>query len=309
MRPTAGPSGDGIPSTTILSMMCTFTRSSGRSMRQWRRAEPPKDLGVCRRDDPLGRVDLDPRATDMFELLPAGNVERMAERLRALWPWTPLVSLLWLILETVIPPLPAWPILVANAAYLRDLRWHRSVARRAARRGHHLLDRPLIRSLLPRKALKDDHLETIDSISREKGFLILLVARVFPVTSLDILSFLAGLSSISFSRFFMATALGLLPGVSIYTLFAHDLLVTRAITTRLSLVVGSALLIYALYASGTRESPQIALKSRKGRDGPSRKYLSNDTQNSDGGVRIGFTKGRSAAVYGARLHEFRPRTH
>ena len=193
------------------------------------------------------------RATDMFELLPAGNVERMAERLRALWPWTPLVSLLWLILETVIPPLPAWPILVANAAIYGiyggiALSWLGGLLGAVIT---FWIARSFGRSYLERR-LKDDHLETIDSISREKGFLILLVARVFPVTSLDILSFLAGLSSISFSRFFMATALGLLPGVSIYTLFAHDLLVTRAITTRLSLVVGSALLIYALYRVRTR---------------------------------------------------------
>src|SRR5690606_4436347 len=70
------------------------------------------------------------------------------------------------------------------------------------------------------KRLKADHLETIDAISREKGFVILLLARVFPLTSLDILSFLAGLSSITFPRFLLATAIGLVPGVSIYTLFA-----------------------------------------------------------------------------------------
>lgn len=102
------------------------------------------------------------------------------------------------------------------------------------------------RSYVERR-LNADHLKTIDSISREKGFLILLIARIFPLTSLDILSFLAGLSSISFSRFVLATAIGLVPGVSTYTLFAHDLLVTRAITTRMSLLIGLMLAAYALY--------------------------------------------------------------
>ena len=134
-------------------------------------------------------------STDLLELLSAGNVEKMADQLRALWPWTPLVSLLLLILETVIPPLPAWPILIANAAIYGiwggiALSWLGSVLGAVVT---FWIARSYGRSFVE-KRLKADHLETIDSISREKGFLILLVARIFPLTALDILSFLAGLS-------------------------------------------------------------------------------------------------------------------
>src|SRR5690606_6121571 len=53
------------------------------------------------------------------------------------------------------------------------------------------LGRTLGRGAL-RRWVKPEHQELIDQISREKGFQILLVARLFPLTSLDILSFAAG---------------------------------------------------------------------------------------------------------------------
>ena len=55
------------------------------------------------------------RATGILPHLAAGDIHAVAGILRAYWPWTPLASLALLILETVIPPLPAWPVLAANA--------------------------------------------------------------------------------------------------------------------------------------------------------------------------------------------------
>ena len=188
------------------------------------------------------------RATGALELLSQDNVEAVAASLRAYAPWTPLVSLALLILETVIPPLPAWPILVANAAIYGiwggiALSWLGGLLGAVAA---FWLARSFGRSYVERW-IRSEHWETIDKISREKGFYILLIARVFPVTSVDILSFLAGLSAISFGRFLLATALGLFPGVALYTLFAHDLVVTRTVTARLALSLLAALLVYAAY--------------------------------------------------------------
>lgn len=175
----------------------------------------------------------------------------MTERLRSYEPWTPIVSLLLLTLETVIPPLPAWPMLIANATLYGiwggiALSWLGGLMGAIST---FWIARTFGRSYVERR-LKPEHLATVDAISREKGFIILLLARIFPLTSLDILSFLAGLSSISFPRFLLATAIGLVPSVSTYTLFAHDLLVTRAITTRVSILIGviiTAYLGYRLY--------------------------------------------------------------
>lgn len=185
-------------------------------------------------------------ATGILELIAAQDVEAIAATLRGYWPWTPLVSLMLLVLETIIPPLPAWPILIANAAIYGiwggiALSWLGGLLGAVALFG---VARGFGRRALQRW-IKPAHFETIDAISREKGFQILLVARLFPLTSLDILSFLAGLSAITFGRFLLATALGLLPGVAFYTLLAHDLLVSRTVTVRLALALGVAVILYA----------------------------------------------------------------
>jgi len=186
------------------------------------------------------------RATGILPHLAAGDIHAVAGILRAYWPWTPLASLALLILETVIPPLPAWPVLAANALIYGiwggiALSWLGGLLGTVVM---FCLGRTLGRGAL-RRWVKPEHQELIDQISREKGFQILLVARLFPLTSLDILSFAAGLSAISFGRFLLATAVGLLPGVALYTFFAHDLIVARAVTGRLALALSAVLLVYA----------------------------------------------------------------
>ena len=176
----------------------------------------------------------------------AQDVTAVAALLRSYWPWTPLISLLLLTLETLIPPLPAWPMLVANAAIYGiwggiALSWLGGLTGAVAM---FWLARLFGRGAL-RRLVKPEHVELVDTISREKGFLILLVARILPITSLDILSFLAGLSAMSFGRFLLATALGLFPGVALYTLFAHDLLVARKFTARLTLALGALVAAFA----------------------------------------------------------------
>lgn len=168
----------------------------------------------------------------------AENLEFAVDYLRGLWPWTPLIIIFLLVVETVVPPLPAWPILLANVAIFGlwggiALSWFGSVLgsvtcfwiARSMGRGY------------AKRLIKEEHMEWVDRISQEKGFQILLVARIFPLTSLDILSFVAGLSQMRFWPFLVATALGLLPGVTLYTLFAHDLLELKRHAVRLSITI------------------------------------------------------------------------
>lgn len=199
-------------------------------------------------------------ATDLLELMSAGNVERITERLRGFWPWTPVVSLLLLTVETIIPPLPAWPMLIANATIYGiwggiALSWLGGLMGAIST---FWIARTFGRSYVERR-LKPEHLKAVDSVSRDKGFIILLLARIFPLTSLDILSFLAGLSSITFPRFLLATAIGLVPSVSTYTLVAHDLLVTRAVTTRMSILIAAIVSAYLAYRLYVRRGGRVRL--------------------------------------------------
>ncbi len=50
----------------------------------------------------------------------------------------------------------------------------------------------------------------------EHGAIIILVLRLIPLISFDAISYAAGLSSISFPKFLLATALGMTPGTFLF---------------------------------------------------------------------------------------------
>jgi uncharacterized membrane protein YdjX (TVP38/TMEM64 family) len=57
-----------------------------------------------------------------------------------------------------------------------------------------------------------------------------------PLVSFDLISYLAGLSALSFQRFLLATAVGMLPGTFAWTALGHDIAEARTTTWRLSLL-------------------------------------------------------------------------
>lgn len=163
-------------------------------------------------------------------------------------PWTPLISIFLSVLETVIPPLPAWPVLLANAAIFGlwggiALSWAGNLLGALV---NFWIARSFGRSYVEQR-LKPEHLELVDRISEKRGFQILLWLRIIPLTSLDILSFLAGLSRMSFGPFFAATAIGLIPSITVYTLFAHDLIRIREYWLRLTLTCLATLVAYFIF--------------------------------------------------------------
>lgn len=52
----------------------------------------------------------------------------------------------------------------------------------------------------------------IDQISGENGFSVIIIARLLPIVSFDLISLLAGLSSMRLVPFMIATGLGQIPG-------------------------------------------------------------------------------------------------
>ena len=56
----------------------------------------------------------------------------------------------------------------------------------------------------------------LDRYVEEHGALVVFVLRLIPLVSFDAISYGAGLSSLSFSRFLLATALGMAPGTFVF---------------------------------------------------------------------------------------------
>ena len=119
---------------------------------------------------------------------------------------------------TIAAPLPAFLLTFANANLFgwwkgAVLSWSSAMAGAAvcfyiAR----LLGRDVAEKLTSRAGLKQ-----IDVFFERHGRMSILIARLLPFMSFDIVSYAAGLTSMSFGSFFIATGIGQLPATIIYS--------------------------------------------------------------------------------------------
>ncbi|MGE5391034.1 MAG: TVP38/TMEM64 family protein [Deltaproteobacteria bacterium] len=172
------------------------------------------------------------------------NVPAAREYILSFGIWAPVVSFLLMILQSLIAPLPAFIITFANAGLFGWVRgailsWTSAMAGAAlcyaiAR----LYGRSLVEKLTTRRALKE-----VDVFFERYGKWAVLIARLLPFISFDIVSYAAGLTAMGFWEFFWATGLGQLPATIIYS-YVGDILVGSVRT-----FVFGLLIIFALSAA------------------------------------------------------------
>ncbi len=160
--------------------------------------------------------------------------------------WAPIVSFLLMLFQSVIAPLPAFLITFSNAALFgwikgAALSWSSAMAGAAlcfflAR----WFGRAFVERLTSRLAL-----EGIDEFFDQYGQYTILIARLLPFISFDIVSYAAGLTSMSFWSFFWATGVGQLPATLIYS-YAGEMLVGGAQKFVIGLLIMFALSILTL---------------------------------------------------------------
>ncbi len=130
----------------------------------------------------------------------------------------PVVSFLLMVLQSIMAPLPAFIITFANAGLFgwikgAVLSWSSAMAGAAlcffiAK----FYGRDAVEKLTSKFAL-----ESIDKFFEKYGKYAILIARLLPFISFDIVSYAAGLTSMSFWSFFIATGIGQLPATIIYS--------------------------------------------------------------------------------------------
>ena len=166
------------------------------------------------------------RATieQLFLLFSQCNVESVKEYILSFGVWAPIISFGLMLFQSLIAPLPAFLVTFANAALFgwvwgALLSWTSAMAGAAlcfaiAR----LLGRKATEKLTTRSALTE-----VDLFFQQYGKHTILIARLLPFISFDIVSYATGLTSMSFSSFFWATGLGQLPATLIYS-YAGEML-------------------------------------------------------------------------------------
>lgn len=151
------------------------------------------------------------------------------------------VSFFLMVLTSVIAPLPAFVITFANASLFgwwqgAILSWSSAMAGAAL---CFVIGRILGRDVVEKLTSKTG-LQQIDEFFEKHGKQSILIARLLPFISFDIVSYAAGLTSMGFIGFFVATGIGQLPATIVYSY------VGGMLTGGAKLFVTALLVIFAL---------------------------------------------------------------
>lgn len=155
---------------------------------------------------------------DIVKMFATGDFNVVKEFVAEYGPYAMAVSFALMIFQSVIAPLPAFLITFANANLFgwiagAILSWSSAMAGAAvcffiAR----ILGRDVVEKLTSKTGLKQ-----IDDFFDKYGKHSILIARLLPFISFDIVSYAAGLTSMNFWSFFIATGIGQLPATIVYS--------------------------------------------------------------------------------------------
>lgn len=178
---------------------------------------------------------------ELCRMFSSGDFMVIREFVESYGAYAAAVSFLLMIFQSVAAPLPAFLITFANANLFgwwkgAILSWTSAMAGAAvcffiAR----ILGRDAVEKLTSRSGL-----EQIDEFFERHGRLSILIARLLPFISFDIVSYAAGLTSMSFGAFMVATGIGQLPATIVYSY------VGGMLTGGARLLVTGLLILFAL---------------------------------------------------------------
>lgn len=154
----------------------------------------------------------------VFSILASGDLTLVEEFMASYGAYAAVVSFLLMILQSLAAPIPAFLITLTNANLFgwwqgAILSWTSAMTGAAI---CFYIARVLGRDAAVKLTSKAG-LEQIDSFFERYGKNTILVCRLLPFVSFDIVSYAAGLTSMSFLEFFVATGIGQLPATIVYS--------------------------------------------------------------------------------------------
>lgn len=180
---------------------------------------------------------------EVLRMFASGDFTVVREFVASYGGYAALISFLLMIFQSVAAPLPAFLLTFANASLFgwwqgAIISWTSAMAGAAvcfaiAR----VLGRDAAERLTSRSGLRQ-----IDIFFERYGKNTVLICRLLPFMSFDIVSYAAGLTSMSFGAFFIATGIGQLPATLVYSY------VGGMLTGGAKLLVTGLLILFALSA-------------------------------------------------------------
>lgn len=154
----------------------------------------------------------------IFKMFASGDFAVVKEFVASYGAYAAVISFVLMIFQSVAAPLPAFLLTFANANLFgwwqgALLSWSSAMAGAAV---CFFIARILGRDVAEKLTSKAG-LEQIDTFFEKYGKNTILICRLLPFVSFDIVSYAAGLTSMSFVSFFVATGVGQLPATIVYS--------------------------------------------------------------------------------------------
>ena len=154
----------------------------------------------------------------IFVMFASGDFTEVKQFISSYGVYAASISFALMVLQSIVAPLPAFMLTFANANLFgwwqgAILSWSSAMAGAAvcfyiAR----ILGRDVAERLTSKTGLKQ-----IDNFFEKYGNNTILICRLLPFVSFDYVSYAAGLTSMSFWDFFIATGIGQLPATIVYS--------------------------------------------------------------------------------------------
>lgn len=178
---------------------------------------------------------------DIFSMFATGDFTVVRDFIDEYGTYAMLVSVALMVFQAIAAPLPAFLITFANANLFGW--WQGAILSwSGAMLGalvcfyiSRILGRDVVEKLTSKAGL-----ESIDGFFEKYGKHSILIARLLPFMSFDLVSYAAGLTSMTFVSFFIATGIGQLPATIVYSY------VGGMLTGGAQLLVTGLLILFAL---------------------------------------------------------------
>ena len=158
-------------------------------------------------------------------ILIAGDLDQIIKLIRSWGVAAPLMSVLLMTAQAIVAPLPAFLVTAANGMIFGSF-WGALISWIGAMMGasaSFYIARLFGAVALGKVVRNQKTVEFIRHAGEKKGFYVILLSRLLPFISFDLISYMAGLSGIRPWAFFLATALGMLPATIIYSAIGHKI--------------------------------------------------------------------------------------
>lgn len=139
--------------------------------------------------------------------------------------WAPVVSAALMVFQSVVAPIPAFVVTFANGL-LFGWAWGALLSWSSAMLGALLcfwIARALGRPVVEKLVGGSQALDVSDLFFARYGDRAILISRLLPFVSFDIISYGAGLTPVSVRRFLVATGIGQLPATLAYSYLGQNL--------------------------------------------------------------------------------------